>query len=318
MQNVERRRILWVAVALVMAAVPAFATEGGLGRTIPGAWIMPQAGAVPGQPGFTFSLMPMGYRGDIAATRQVPISGQLTLGVSAADSINYVATNYVYKTNTKGFNISSSFVLPVQWTGVDATLSSTGGINRSVTDSVAGIGDIMFSPLAIGWHFSEYHHLSLSATITAPTGAYQQGRLANNGLNNWTVMPTFSHTYVWAKRGLMIDNTLAIDVYTENQATQYKNAPVFHWDGMVTQFLSKKAGVGAVISNLTQTGADKGDLADRLGGFKGHAWGAGPNAFYMMKAGEKNVTLMFRWIKEFQVQNRPSGSLLMLALSIKI
>ncbi len=116
----------------------------------------------------------------------------------------------------------------------------------------------------------------------------------------------------------MIDNTLAIDVYTENKATHYKNAPVFHWDGMVTQFLSKKAGVGVVLSNLTQTGADKGDLADRLGGFKGRAWGAGPNVLYMMKAGDKDVTLMFRWIKEFRVQNRTSGSLLMSMLSIKI
>ncbi len=262
--------------------------------------------------------MPIGYKGDIAATRQAPISGQLALGVNAATSINYVATNYVYKTNTRGFNISSSFVFPVQWTGVSATLSSTGGIGGSVNDSVAGVGDIFFSPLTAGWHFSEFHHLSVSATITAPTGAYQQGRLANNGLNNWTVMPTFSHTYLWAKRGLMIDNTLAIDVYTENQATHYKNAPVFHWDGMVTQFLSKKAGVGVVLSNLTQTGADKGDLADQLGGFKGRAWGAGPNAFYMMKAGGKDITLMFRWVKEFQVQNRPSGSLLMLVLSVKI
>ena len=318
MQNDKKNKIFWAAASLVMAIVPAFATEGGLGRTIPGAWIMPQAGAVPGQPGFTFSLMPMGYKGEMTATRQAPISGQLALGVNAAASINYVAASYVYKTNTRGFNISSSFVLPIQWTGVDATLSSTGGIARSVNDSVAGVGDIFFSPLTAGWHFSEYHHLSMSATITAPTGAYQQGRLANNGLNNWTVMPTFSHTYLWAKRGLMIDNTLAIDVYTENQATHYKNAPVFHWDGMLTQFLSKKAGVGVVLSNLTQTAPDKGDLADRLGGFKGHAWGAGPNAFYTMKAGGKDMTLMFRWIKEFQVQNRPSGSLLIFALTVKI
>ncbi len=37
MRNFEKNKIFWAAIALVMVTVPAIATEGGLGRTIPGA-----------------------------------------------------------------------------------------------------------------------------------------------------------------------------------------------------------------------------------------------------------------------------------------
>ena len=50
MSNLKRFVVLWFAFAI--AAVPALAVEGALGRSLPGVWVQPEAGVVGPDPGF--------------------------------------------------------------------------------------------------------------------------------------------------------------------------------------------------------------------------------------------------------------------------
>src|SRR5215471_17048994 len=139
-------RNLVVIIALAAASVPALAVEGFFGRSIPGIWVMPRCGVIGPHPGFSFTLLPVGYSGSISGTQEIPIAGTLAANVSANVSANYLAPQYVYKTNIRKLNFSSAIMFPVSWVGVTATVQ-LGDFAHSVHEANAGRGDIIMLPL---------------------------------------------------------------------------------------------------------------------------------------------------------------------------
>lgn len=307
-----------IGTALAIAASPVLAVEGAVGRTLPGVWIMPQAGVVSPKPGFRFTLLPIGYMGSISKDHLVPIAGTLVANVSADVSANYVVPQYVYKTELPKISIASTFMAPVNWVGVDAS-GQLNEATRNRSNANAGLADIIIQPLTVGIHFSETNNLAVSAMIFAPTGAYNRGNLSNVGMGVWTFMPNIAHTIMWEKRGLELDNLVGFDIYARNPNTQYKSGTVFHWDAMLVQYLSKRVGFGVIGSNITQITNDtsSGPFASTLHGFEGRAWGAGPMALYVAKPEKPGVTIQVRWVPEFGVTNLLSGNTLLLGLSIQ-
>jgi hypothetical protein len=173
-----------IATALAMTTLPAPAAEGALGRSIPGAWVMPQAGVVGPQPGFSFSVMPIGYVGSISGNIQIPVAGSLVANVSGDTNVNFLIPQYVYKTETPKVSLASSIMAPVGWLGV-STSAQLGSATAGRGSANAGLGDIIVSPLTAGIHFSDTNHLAISAMIFAPTGAFTAGNLSNPGLGHW-------------------------------------------------------------------------------------------------------------------------------------
>ena len=39
------------------------------------------------------------------------------------------------------------------------------------------------------------------------------------------------------------DNFIGFDIYIQNRTTNYTSGIMFHWDGMVIQYLSKRVGL---------------------------------------------------------------------------
>src|SRR5262249_42523595 len=100
---------------------------------IPGIWVMPRCGVIGPHPGFSFTLLPVGYSGSISGTQEIPIAGTLAANVSANVSANYLAPQYVYKTNIRKLNFSSAIMFLLG----DARITmrcrrSTGGDSRTV------------------------------------------------------------------------------------------------------------------------------------------------------------------------------------------
>jgi hypothetical protein len=63
-----------------------------------------------------------------------------------------------------------------------------------------------------------------------------------------------------------------------------RGGTLFHWDGMIIQYLSQRVGFGVIGSDLTQIIKDSGKIADLLGGFQGRASRIGALALYIAKA----------------------------------
>jgi hypothetical protein len=308
---------LTIGIALATIVPPAFAVEGGLGRTLPGVWIQPQGAVVGPHHGFSFTIMPIGYMGTIGGSRLVPIGGTIFANVDANLSANYVIPQYVYKTETKKVSFSSSFMGIISWAGVTGTLQLN-DFSLSRSSSTAGIGDVVAVPLTVGLHFSENNNLAISTMIFAPTGHFTPANLTNLGMGEWTVMPNFAHTYLWKKRGLEFDNFVGFDIYSQNGTTRYTSGTMFHWDGMVLQYLSERVAFGAIGSNLTQITSDSGPVADILNGFEGRASGVGAIALYVAKVEKPGVVLQLRWVNEFKVVNLMKGNTFVFGLTLKL
>jgi hypothetical protein len=313
--NIGKSAIIGIAFAL--AAVPAYAVEGALGRTLPGMWVQPQAAVVGPSAGFSFTTMPVGYMGTIGGARLVPIGGSIFTNVDANVSSNYLIPQYVYKTETHKVSLASSFMGIVNWVGASGSLQIN-NFSRSTSTSNAGVGDVVIVPLTAGIHFSATNNLAISTMIFAPTGQFRPGNLSNLGMGEWTIMPNIAHTYLWEKRGLEFDNFVGFDIYDRNGTTRYKSGTMFHWDGMVIQYLSKRVGFGVIGSNLTQITNDTGPVATVLHGFEGGTWGIGPMAVYVAKVEKPGVIVQLRWINEFEVTNLLKGNAFVLGLTLKL
>jgi hypothetical protein len=261
--------------------------------------------------------MPIGYMGAIGGGRQVPIGGSIFANVDANLSANFLIPQYVYKTESPKVSLSSSFMGVVNWVGSNGSLQLN-NFSRSASSSNAGIGDVIFVPLTAGIHFSETNNLAISTMIFAPTGQFRPGNLSNLGMGEWTIMPNLAHTYLWEKRGLEFDNFVGFDIYSQNATTKYTSGTMFHWDGMVIQYLSKRVGFGVIGSNLTQITNDRGPVANVLHGFEGRAWGVGPLALYVAKVEKPGVIVQLRWVNEFEVTNLLKGNMFMLGITLKL
>jgi hypothetical protein len=310
-------RLVTIGIAFAVAAVPALAVEGALGRTLPGVWIQPQGAVIGPSPGFSFTTMPIGYMGTIGGDREVPIGGSIFANVEANLSGNFLVPQYVYKTETPKVSLSSSFMGVVNWVGSNGSLQFN-DFSRSTSTSNAGIGDVIIVPLTAGIHFSDTNNLAISTMIFAPTGQFRPRNLSNLGMGEWTIMPNFAHTYLWEKRGLEFDNFVGFDIYSRNSTTKYTSGTMFHWDGMVIQYLSKRVGFGVIGSNLTQITNDRGPIANVLHGFEGRAWGVGPMVLYVARVEKPGVIVQLRWVNEFEVTNLLKGNTFLLGLTLKL
>ena len=206
----------------------------------------------------------------------------------------------------------------VNWLGAEGSLQAN-QVSRSTSSANAGIGDVVMVPLTVGIHLSDTNNLAISTMVFAPTGQFRPANLTDTGMGEWTFMARISRTPICGrKRGLEFDNFVGFDIYTENSTTRYKSGTVFHWDGMVIQYLSKRVGFGAIGSNITQITNDTGPIANVLHGFEGRAWGVGPMALYVARVEKPGVIVQLRWVNEFEVTNLFKGNTFLFGLTLKI
>lgn len=68
-----------------------------------------------------------------------------------------------------------------------------------MNDSAADLSDLYFAPVIASYHVSEVEHWSFGLYVYASTAEYDPDRLANPGLNVWTVSPGVGYTYLFQR-----------------------------------------------------------------------------------------------------------------------
>ena len=74
------------------------------------------------------------------------------------------------------------------------------------TDPPVGLSDSFFSPITLGWHWTEFH-LTASLAGFAPTGKFTFGADDNTGMGFWTAMPYVVGSYR-TRRGIFNETPL--------------------------------------------------------------------------------------------------------------
>lgn len=280
-------------------AVPAaaWATEGALGRQITGTNVQPNAGIVSPEPIWAVNLSQIYLDGTVGGSREVPVGGRTSLGLDAKVAFTLATVLKTWDTGPGRWNFASSFTLPYVWNKVNSTVTGPVGRNIEQSDTASNLFDIYFSPIIAGYHFSETSHMALSLNIWAPTGKYNADDMANPSLNNWTFIPQVAYTKIFPESGFQLDTVAGVQFYTRNNATDYRNAPLFSMDVMGRKIFSNGLSAGLILGTIQQLGSDSGPTADRLNGFKGRDWALGPIVTYDRKLADKrSLSLSLRWV----------------------
>jgi hypothetical protein len=298
-----RRIAAAVALAGACGAQPVFATEGGLGRPVAGTSVLSGVGVVPPEQVWIASIEELYLDGSISGSRQVPVGGRSSLGLTGQVSFT-LATLVRTWGNVGGWDLASGFTLPYVWELARGTFS-VGQRTATTSDRASNLYDLYFTPILAGWHFSQNDHIALSFNVWAPTGNYEAGALANPSLNTWTFVPQIAYTHLMPKYGLEFDAVMSFQFYTRNSATDYQNAPLFTLDVMGLKKFANGWGAGVVMGTVQQLGNDTGPVADRLDGFVGHDFTVGPIVTYEMKvAGKAPLSMSVRWVPSVTSTNR--------------
>lgn len=292
------------AAALLLSGAAAHATEGALGRPVTGTSVLPFGAVVPPDGTLAGNVTMIYLDGDVGGSRSVPIGGAASVGLDAKAFFALGTVLKVWPTNTGSWNFASSFTLPYLYEKVRANVA-VGPLSGSREDSTSNLFDIYFSPLIAGYHINKTEHIALSVNIWAPTGKYDKNDLANPSLNVWTYIPQVQYTALLPEVSLEFGVTAAMQFYSKNNDTDYKNAPLFTLDSLALKRFRDGWGAGLVFGTTQQIGHDEGPLADRLGGFRGYDWALGPIATYDTKVdGKLPLSFTFRWVPTISSRNR--------------
>ncbi|EHP86773.1 putative signal peptide protein [Geobacter metallireducens RCH3] len=167
-----------------------------------------------------------------------------------------------------------------------------------------GMGDLIFSPLILGWHFTPSLHAVFALDTRAPTGDYDKNRPATQILsrNHWTFEPVVAVSYL--KEGFDVSAKLMYDFNTRNSDTGTDPGQEFHIDWAAGYGLSNGLSGGVVGYNYWQTTDDKvngvrvEDANSRVGGI-------GFGIKYWPKQGPFSMTFKQYW--EYGARNIATG-----------
>ncbi len=294
-----------LALCVVGASPLALAAEGGVGRPITGQQVFSNAGIVPPEAGWVMSLTSIWYDGQLKGKAQVPIAGAVSTGLDAKVSYTMANFTHIWDTGKGSWNYASAIGVPVQYTDITASITGPRGRTLGSNDTATQFADMLVTPIAAGYHVDEVNHFSLSLPIYVPTGAYNENRLANAGQNTYTFMPTVAFTHLDGKGG---EFTLSsgLEIYTENETTNYRNGNIFTLDALWTHGFGYGWNAGMVAGYVQQVTDDSGSGASS--GFRGRSVGAGPTIGWAGKFNDAQASINARWVPEFDTKNRPEGN----------
>lgn len=304
-----------MALILLLGARVAIADEGGASFWLPGQ--MASFAAVPGEAGWSLPLVYYHTSSDAGGSKDFQIGGNLVAGIDVSANLVFFAPTYLWAEPVLGGQAAFSLVWAAgqMQVGADAVITGPRGntINLSRTDTVEGGSDLY--PLAtLKWNRGNGNWLAY-AMGGIPVGAYQVGRLANIGLNHWSLDAGGGYTYLDGKAGHELSIVGGITYNFENGDTNYQNGVDGHIDLAVSQFLNEQLHIGIVGYIYQQLSGDSGSGAE-LGDFESRVYAAGPQAGYFFPFGGAQGYVNLRGYFEFDAKNRPEGWNAWLTLSL--
>jgi hypothetical protein len=244
----------------------------------------------------------------------LPFSGRVELDLRSRYITDLVFAAYVTPLKILGANYAAGVI----WSSVASNslkgrLLLGGFLDISREGEFTGVGDLVVTPICLGWHLGEFHIMAFG-NFYAPTGSYNPARRLNTGLNRWAVEPNVAVTWM-NKSGQEASISLGYTVNFENFATQYLTGNEFHLEYFLGQHLPKGFTLGLAGYIYQQVTGDSGSGA-RLGPFKGQTIALGPCLAFDGKLGGHTVGFNARYYNELKVKDRFDGQAFFFTLSL--
>jgi hypothetical protein len=210
------------------------ATEGGSSQYLPGA-VATLIDLAPTQPGWVIEPIYLHYEGDVGTRKPLPVAGLKSQGLEARLDALLIGGFYIFDQRVLGAYYSVGAMLPYTWISAEAEIETVIG-DRRVRDNEQGFGDLTLIPIMLGWKDGPWQY-DLVLSVYVPTGEYEVGRLANPGLNYWSINPIAGVAYSNPERGFNAGLHGGVTFNTENPDTDYRSGILTHLEGSVQQLL---------------------------------------------------------------------------------
>jgi hypothetical protein len=282
------------------------ADEGGVSFWLPG-----QQGsfaAVPMDPGWTLPIIY--YHADLEAqgSAAFQFGGSLAGGLNAFADLAIISPTYAFSEPVLGGQLALSLgaIVGRAEGTAEVTISGPGGgsVTFERTDEVFGVGDL-YPTATLRWNDGTSNYMTyLAADI--PIGDYEEGRIANIGINHWAIDAGAGYTYLNPQTGHEFSAVAGLTFNFENPDTDYQNGIDFHLDWAASQFLSEQSHIGLVGYYYQQLTGDSGNGAT-LGEFKSRVVGIGPQFGYFFPLDGHKAYFNLKGYYEFAAENRLEG-----------
>jgi len=314
--HVCHKILLCLALATAACTTRSLAEETGSGHYAPGA-MASIIDTLPTKPGLAVANYFMYYDGN-ASANPVQFAGLTALDAHARAYSDSLLIMYDTKLELLGASYVPAVAIPYVWLKVDGKVTASGGGTINMRDTANGIGDMTLYPMMLAWHKGDFKY-DLRFGLYAPTGDYEEFRLANIGKNYWTFEPAGSISWFSSKFGLEATAFAGFDISTKNNTTDYQSGDVFHFDATVAEHLPVGklgiVGVGANAFVYQQVTGDSGSGA-LLGGFEGRTVGVGPVVSLLTKIGHCSVAAEVKWLPEVDTEKRLKGDYIWFKLGV--
>ncbi|WP_375309257.1 transporter [Bradyrhizobium sp. A5] len=311
---------LAAAALAVLSPQIALADESGISFWLPG--LYGSLSATPSTPGWSIAAIyyhtSVSASGAAAASREFQVGRfspnvnlDLNLSVHGQADLMLIAPTYTFATPVLGGQLSATLasVYGRNSASLAGTLTTAAGPivttrNGFLEDALVSYGDL-YPTFRLKWN-SGVHNYMVYGAGDIPVGDYNPSRLANVGLGHGAIDLGGGYTYLNPATGTELSGVAGLTYNFKNSDTQYRSGIDFHFDGGVSQFLSKQVFVGFVGYAYQQVTDDSGQPAV-LGGFRSRVFGVGPQIGYIFPIGSNHAFLGLKGYGEFAAANRPSG-----------
>ena len=315
---------LFCAAAVLAAASPALATEGGSGAYLLGSRDS-MAGIVP-------------PKGTYLSVDGINISGTapfISLGgavVSNADLnvwVTKVNLTRSFGSNVLGGRFAITFTQPIVTGSMTFEGTAFNGLAGQFTDTDTGLGDTVVTT-SLGYDHG-LSHWNIQLSVYLPLGYFEPARVTLNplnyqvlsfGKNRIAVDPTVAYTHFNPKTGFEVSGAFGVTFSALNAATDYQTAPELHGELAILQHLKNGLAFGAAGYGYGQTGNDSGSGAEALQAAYGaktlqaRVFGAGPMATYGTKIGGHPLNFKLKYTWEFEAKRRFESEVFQLSASL--
>jgi len=260
------------------------------------------------EPGFAVPVVYYHATADAGRSKNFLVGGNLTLGIDATGDLLFFFPTYTLEEPLLGGQAAFGLGWAVGNLDGTADVTLTGPLGNTFTekqtDTVTGGSDV-YGLGTLKWNQSNSSYMAYTM-FGVPVGAYQVGRLANIGINHWSVDAGGGYTYLNEKNGREFSIVGGVTYNFENPDTNYQNGIDSHIDWAASQFLSEQLHVGFVGYFFYQLTGDGGSGAT-LGDFKSRVSAVGPQVGYFFPVGKEKGYVNLKGYWEFDAQNRADG-----------
>jgi hypothetical protein len=287
MKNLSKIMPGALVAGLALVGFAASASEGG-GSSYPMGAENYLTGAMP-PPGF----YTLAFINHYSADELKDDSGN-TVPVDFRVRATAISPRFVWVTGNTlfGGQVAHAVIVPL----VNLDVSVAGASQRK-----RGLGDIIVTALALGYHHSDKLHSVAAVDVITPSGSYDSKRLTNLGRNYWAIQPVYTASYV-NPSGWNWDVKLMYDFNFKNTDTDYRSGQEAHADYALGYAVAPNWVVGIGGYAYRQTTGDELHGADI--GNKGRAFAIGPSIKY---DNGKGFFVTAKLQQETGVRNRAEG-----------